>query len=173
MKQKIDSSMARIQEGEVNLKLGRGGIREIEFFISALQLIHAGKKSSLRLRNSLTALDQLAKEGLVEENEVTTLKDAYTFLRNVEHRIQVFQEQQTHNLPTKPDALLALARRSGFSDVVTFEAELERHREAVSNIYRELFYTGDSELKSEVRPEIEPLRPVYYCLIARSAVIRG
>ncbi len=157
MKQKIDNSLARIQEGEINLKLGRGGIREIEFFISALQLIHAGKKSSLRLRNSLAALDQLAIEGLVEENVVTTLKDAYIFLRNVEHRIQVFQEQQTHNLPTRPDALLALARRSGFSDIATFAAELERHREAVSNIYRELFYTGDSELKSEVRPEIAHL----------------
>ena len=157
MKQKIDSSLTRIHEGEVNLKLGRGGIREIEFFISALQLIHAGKKSSLRLRNSLAALDQLVEEGLVGEKEATTLKDAYIFLRNVEHRIQIFQEQQTHNLPTRPEALLALARRSGFNVVSTFEAELERHRGAVSAVYRELFYTGDTELKSEVRPEINYL----------------
>jgi glutamate-ammonia-ligase adenylyltransferase len=157
MKQKIDSSLARMREGDANLKLGRGGIREIEFFISALQLIHAGKKSALRLRSSLAALDQLVIEGLIENKEALALKEAYTFLRNVEHRIQVFQEQQTHNLPTRPEAMLALARRSGFTELDAFEAELERHREKVSSIYRDLFYTGDNELKSEVRPEIAHL----------------
>ncbi len=157
MKQKIDSSLSRIRDGEDNLKLGFGGIREIEFFISALQLIHAGKKSSLRLRSSLSALDQLTLEGLIEEKAATTLKNAYIFLRNVEHRIQVFQEQQTHNLPTRPEAMLALARRSGFSDLATFKSALKQQREAVSAIYRELFYAGDNELKSEVRPEIELL----------------
>jgi glutamate-ammonia-ligase adenylyltransferase len=157
MKQKIDSSLGRIREGDINLKLGRGGIREIEFFISALQLIHAGKKSSLRLRSSLAALDQLAEEELIEKEIAIALKEAYTFLRNVEHRIQVFQEKQTHSLPTRPEEMLTLARRSGFKETSSFTAELERHRAIVANIYRELFYTGDNDLKSEVRPEVEQL----------------
>ncbi|MBE0501136.1 MAG: bifunctional [glutamate--ammonia ligase]-adenylyl-L-tyrosine phosphorylase/[glutamate--ammonia-ligase] adenylyltransferase, partial [Desulfuromonadales bacterium] len=157
MKKKIDNRLSRMREGEDNLKLGRGGIREIEFLISALQLIHAGKKSSLRLRSSLAALDQLAREGLIETNIATDLKNAYTFLRNVEHRIQVFQEQQTHNLPTRPEALLALARRSGFADLNSFMAVLNQHRETVATIYHQLFYSGDDELKSEVRPEIDAL----------------
>ncbi len=154
MKQKIDHNLARVEEGEVNLKLGRGGIREIEFFIQALQLIYAGKKAALRLKGSLPALSALHEEGLVKDEELPILKDAYIFLRTVEHRIQVFQEQQTHNLPTRTNELQALARRCGFSGTEPFMAELNRHRDAVSAIFRELFYTSDEELREEVRPEI-------------------
>jgi len=154
MKQKIDHSLTRAREGEVNLKLGRGGIREIEFFIQALQLINAGKKSALRLKRSLDALPALQAEGLVRDDELKTLREAYIFLRTVEHRIQVYQEQQTHNLPARPEQLRALARRSGFADTEPFLAELERHRQAVSAIFRELFYSGDDQLQSEVRAEV-------------------
>ncbi len=154
MKQKIDHSLARAEEGEINLKLGRGGIREIEFFIQALQLIYAGKKSALRLKGSLPALKALHEEGLVKDEELPVLSDAYIFLRTVEHRIQVFQEQQTHNLPSREEELRALARRSGFDDIESFMTELNRHRDAVSAIFRELFYTSDEEIQEEVRPEI-------------------
>lgn len=154
MKQRIDHSLARAEEGEVNLKLGRGGIREIEFFIQALQLIYAGKKSVLRVRGSLPALDALHKERLVTDEELPVLKNAYTFLRTVEHRIQVVQEQQTHNLPSRPAEMQALARRCGFPDTDSFVQELNRHRDAVAEIFRDLFYTSDEEIKGEVRPEM-------------------
>ena len=114
MKQKIDASLTRSMEGETNLKLGRGGIREIEFFIQALQLVYAGKNPRLRERNSLKALDTLLAARLINEEDHRRLSDAYRFLRTVEHRIQVVQERQTHNLPAKEEELLALARRSGF-----------------------------------------------------------
>jgi len=106
MKQKIDASLIRSMEGEINLKLGRGGIREIEFFIQALQLVYAGKNPHLRERNSLKALSRLLEAGLITADDHCKLSDAYRFLRMVEHRIQVVQERQTHNLPTKPEEML-------------------------------------------------------------------
>jgi glutamate-ammonia-ligase adenylyltransferase len=154
MKQKIDRSLTREREGELNLKLGRGGIREIEFFIQALQLIYAGKNPALREKNSLQALALLRREGLVKEADCRILHAAYLFLRTVEHRIQVVQERQTHSLPVRPEELRALARRCGFADTAAFQAELEQHRQGVAAIYRDLFYTGEVELREEVRPEI-------------------
>jgi glutamate-ammonia-ligase adenylyltransferase len=154
MKQKIDRSLTREREGELNLKLGRGGIREIEFFIQALQLINAGKNPALRERNSLRALDRLLAEGLIKAEEHRTLREAYIFLRTVEHRIQVEQERQTHNLPTGAAELRALARRCGFADATSFGAALERHRQGVAGIYRNLFLTSEAELREEVRPEV-------------------
>jgi glutamate-ammonia-ligase adenylyltransferase len=154
MKQKIDRSLTREREGELNLKLGRGGIREIEFFIQALQLIYAGKNPALREKNSLAALERLCREGSIRQQEHDTLREAYIFLRTVEHRIQVVQERQTHNLPVRADEMLALARRCGFSDAETFGRTLERHRRGVESIYRDLFYTSEEEIREEVRPEV-------------------
>ena len=154
MKQKIDRSLGREREGAQNLKLGRGGIREIEFFIQALQLIYAGKKPHLRERNSLKALDLLCAEGLIKPAERDQLAAAYRFLRTVEHRIQVVQERQTHNLPTRPEELRSLARRCGFADVETFNRTLAEHRERVTGTFRDLFYTSEEELPAQVSPEV-------------------
>ena len=156
MKQKIDASLARSREGEINLKLGRGGIREIEFFIQALQLVYAGKNPKLRERNSLQALDTLLAANLLSENDHLKLRDAYRFLRSVEHRIQVVQERQTHNLPGKEEEMLALARRSGYlrrNGLERFREVLEEHRGNVSFIYGTLFHSRDEQLDQEVHPQ--------------------
>lgn len=156
MKQKIDASLARSREGESNLKLGRGGIREIEFFIQALQLVYAGKNPRLRERNSLKALDSLLAARLVNEDDHRKLHNAYRFLRSTEHRIQVVQERQTHSLPTKSDELLALARRCGYRRVnglERFQEVLEEHRGNVSVIYGNLFHSRDENLQKELNPE--------------------
>ncbi|MBW4054577.1 MAG: bifunctional [glutamate--ammonia ligase]-adenylyl-L-tyrosine phosphorylase/[glutamate--ammonia-ligase] adenylyltransferase [Proteobacteria bacterium] len=157
MKQKIDASLARSREGEINLKLGRGGIREIEFFIQALQLVYAGKNPKLRERNSLSALDTLLAAQLLGEDDHHKLKEAYRFLRSVEHRIQVVQERQTHNLPAKEEEMLALARRSGYlrpTGLARFCEVLEEHRGHVSVIYGTLFHSSDEKLEQEVHPHI-------------------
>jgi len=157
MKQKIDASLTRSMEGEINLKLGRGGIREIEFFIQALQLVYAGKNPLLRERNSLMALDTLLEARLINEEDHRRLSDAYRFLRTVEHRIQVVQERQTHNLPTKHDEILALSRRSGFlrmDGLERFRETLEGHRRNVSAIYGNLFLTRDEKLEQDTTPEV-------------------
>ena len=156
MKQKIDASLVRSREGETNLKLGRGGIREIEFFIQALQLVYAGKNPKLRERNSLLALDTLLAANLLGDDDHRRLRDAYRFLRSVEHRIQVVQERQTHNLPTRDEELLALSRRSGYlraNGVERFSEVLEVHRSHVSFIYGTLFHTGDEKLEQEIHPQ--------------------
>jgi glutamate-ammonia-ligase adenylyltransferase len=157
MKQKIDASLTRSMEGEINLKLGRGGIREIEFFIQALQLVYAGKNPQLRERNSLKALDTLLTARLISEEDHHRLSDAYRFLRTVEHRIQVVQERQTHNLPTKDDEILALSRRSGFlrtNGLERFRETLEGHRRNVSAIYGSLFHSRDKKLEQDANPEV-------------------
>ncbi|AJE02030.1 bifunctional [glutamate--ammonia ligase]-adenylyl-L-tyrosine phosphorylase/[glutamate--ammonia-ligase] adenylyltransferase [Geobacter pickeringii] len=157
MKKKIDASLARQQESEHNIKLGRGGIREIEFFIQALQLVYAGKNPGLRVRNSLKALETLRDARLIADEDAAALTDAYRFLRTVEHRIQVVQERQTHSLPKKEDEMLALARRCGYlrpNGLARFREVLEHHRGRVSAIYGGLFLSRDERLKEEVRPEI-------------------
>ena len=157
MKKKIDASLARQQESEHNIKLGRGGIREIEFFIQALQLVYAGKNRGLRVRNSLKALEILRDARLIAEEDAAALSDAYRFLRTVEHRIQVVQERQTHSLPKKDDEMLALARRCGYlrpDGLARFREVLESHRSRVSAIYGGLFLSRDEKLTEEVRPEI-------------------
>ncbi|QXM11494.1 bifunctional [glutamate--ammonia ligase]-adenylyl-L-tyrosine phosphorylase/[glutamate--ammonia-ligase] adenylyltransferase [Geomonas subterranea] len=157
MKKKIDASLARNQEGEINIKLGRGGIREIEFFIQALQLVYAGKNPHLRERNSLKALQTLHQARIIKEADCAALSDAYRFLRTVEHRIQVVQERQTHALPRKEEELRALARRSGYlrkDGLHRFQETLEGHRRAVSAIYGDLFLSRDEKIKEEVLPEV-------------------
>jgi glutamate-ammonia-ligase adenylyltransferase len=154
MKQKIDRNLTREREGELNLKLGRGGIREIEFFIQAMQLVHAGKYPALREKNSLRALALLQTEGLIDAGTCSILSQAYIFLRTVEHRIQVVQERQTHNLPTDPLELDLLGRRCGFADGANFHQVLEDYRRSVTDIYRDLFYTSEEEAEAEVPAEI-------------------
>ncbi len=152
MKQKINTSLSRKEEGERNLKLGRGGIREIEFFIQTLQLVNAGTRPQLQQRNSLQMLRLLQEEDLITQEDQQSLGNAYQFLRMVEHRIQVVQEQQTHSLPQNWHDLEVLARRSGFVSCDQFSSELERHRGEVSHIFKDLFYSAEEE-EREVRPE--------------------
>ena len=157
MKKRIDVSLARSQEGEINIKLGRGGIREIEFFIQALQLVYAGKNPKLRERNSLKALETLRSSRIIKDSDCTALAEAYRFLRTVEHRIQVVQERQTHLLPKKDDEMQALARRCGFlrkDGCERFTETLESHRRGVSAIYGDLFLSRDAKIKEEVQPEV-------------------
>lgn len=156
MKQKIDASLTRSRETEINLKLGRGGIREIEFFIQALQLVYAGKNLKLRERTSLKALITLKEARLISDEDYRILSEAYRFLRTAEHRIQVVQERQTHNLPLKEEEMQALARRCGFlrtNGLERFRAALEEHRSAVSAMYGTLFLSRDEKLQQDIHPQ--------------------
>jgi [glutamine synthetase] adenylyltransferase / [glutamine synthetase]-adenylyl-L-tyrosine phosphorylase len=157
MKKKIDASLAREMEGEYNIKLGRGGIREIEFFIQALQLVYAGKNPSLRSKNSLRALADLRDARIIDDADCLALTEAYRFLRTVEHRIQVVQERQTHSLPRKEEEMLALARRCGYlrnTGLQRFRSVLDDHRQKVSAIYGNLFLSRDQKLQEDVSPDI-------------------
>jgi glutamate-ammonia-ligase adenylyltransferase len=155
MKKRIDLSIARDRGGEDNIKLGRGGIREIEFFIQATQLVFAGKNPALRARNSFQALRILRDADIITPDDCEALSDAYRFLRTVEHRIQVVQERQTHSLPSGEDEMRYLARRCGYVDEDgprMFRETLESHRAKVSSMYGDLFLSREKR-KEEVAPE--------------------
>jgi glutamate-ammonia-ligase adenylyltransferase len=153
MKQKINTSLSRKEEGERNLKLGRGGIREIEFFIQTQQLINGGTKPQLQQRNSLKMLQILQEEQLITATDQQSLSHAYQFLRMVEHRIQIVQEQQTHSLPKDQHGLDLLARRCGFSCAADFHFSLEEHRQRVNYIFDDLFHSAEEE-GQETTPEV-------------------
>ncbi|HEX9100729.1 MAG TPA: bifunctional [glutamate--ammonia ligase]-adenylyl-L-tyrosine phosphorylase/[glutamate--ammonia-ligase] adenylyltransferase, partial [Polyangia bacterium] len=125
-------------ESARDVKLGPGGIREVEFFTQALQLVHGGRDRALRERGTLRALDRLRTQGIVSEREHRTLADAYVFLRRVEHRLQLAEGRQTHALPPDASGEALLAKRLGFVDRSAFAAALEKTRKQVSEIFATL-----------------------------------
>jgi glutamate-ammonia-ligase adenylyltransferase len=116
------------------VKLGSGGIRDVELVAQVLQLLNAGRRRELRERTTLPALTKLALAGLLTDEEARTLATAYQFLRRIEHRLQLQDGAQTQSLPTQPAALEVLARRLGFPAAEAFLDELDRTRTAVSAI---------------------------------------
>ena len=139
MKEGIDRELGRRgQSRDANVKLGRGGIREIEFVVQALQLLYGGDDPWLRERNSLKALFRLTERGYLAPDQGRALSHALVHLRTVEHRLQLLDEFQTHTLPDDPRALGRLARRLGITGspaaaARTFRA---RHRAVTTAVHR-------------------------------------
>lgn len=126
-----------------NVKLGRGGIREIEFFAQTHQLIHGGRDPSLRVRATCAALKALAAAGVIEENAAEVLCGAYERLRTVEHRLQMVEDKQTHTLPDGA-ALDAVARLDGLGSGAELVAELREVTQKVAAHYDALIAEEDS-----------------------------
>ncbi len=122
-----------------NIKLGRGGIREIEFFVQTQQLIAGGRNPALRPAGTLAALEALRVRGLISGQTSAELTGAYRFLRHVEHRLQMIDDQQTHTLPSSDGELRHVAMFAGFDDLESFSAELRRQLETVQRHYAHLF----------------------------------
>lgn len=118
-----------------DLKKGRGGIREVEFFAQTHQLIHGGRNPALRLRGTRASLDALAQAELIDPADAQLLGTSYDRLRQLEHRLQMIADQQTHSLPTDPAALDAVARLDGLDSGSALLAELEAITEAVGARY--------------------------------------
>lgn len=122
-----------------NVKLGRGGIREIEFFAQTQQLIAGGRQFELRERQTLAALEQLQARDWISKDVAVEMAGAYRFLRRIEHRIQMIADEQTHLLPASDDKLFELARFSGFATLEEFAESLRWQMERVQRHYGELF----------------------------------
>jgi glutamate-ammonia-ligase adenylyltransferase len=122
-----------------NVKLGRGGIREIEFFAQTQQLIWGGRLPSVRQRGTIEALAALAAAGKIDQAANHDLAAAYRTLRRVEHRLQMIDDHQTHTLPKETDKLDAIAAFLGFADAAAFSAGLLAILQRVEGYYAELF----------------------------------
>ncbi len=129
-----------------DVKLSRGGIREIEFTVQLLQVVRGGQYPELRTRPTLDALQRVAKAGLMPQATADALGAAYVFLRQVEHRIQYLDDQQTHVLPTRDDDLGWIAQTMGYADASAFLSDLNGHREVVAQEFDTLL-GGDRECK--------------------------
>ena len=153
-KQKIDRQTEK--KSGYNVKLGRGGIREIEFIAQALQLAHGGRDDWLRAPHTLVCLGRLSDRELITQQERTDLSDAYSFLRTLEHRLQMEHGLQTHTVPESEEVRSLIARRLEFSDADQFLAALTLHTRHVRATYDRLF--GDLEQTAthvEVKPQVD------------------
>ena len=128
-----------------DIKLGAGGIREIEFFGQFFQLIRGGVVPSLQERRILRVLALLAREGFIQAETCERLTDAYIFLRRTEHRLQAFADQQTHRLPSDPLELERLARAMRFESGQAFEEALRAHRDFVHQQFDTLLENDDRQ----------------------------
>ena len=137
-----------------DIKLGRGGIREIEFLAQMFQLMRGGTDPRFRVRASLEVLELIKRCGILPADEIEALQAAYVFLRRLEHRIQVWDDQQTHYLPDDQEARMRLAQammgKGGNAHV--FISELDRHQNNVAQLFEKAFLLDDA-----TRLEIAPL----------------
>jgi glutamate-ammonia-ligase adenylyltransferase len=122
------------------VKRGRGGIRDVEFAVQLLQIVHGRRDPRLREPNTLKALATLADEGYVAHADADALADAYRFLRRLEHRLQIVRDLQTHDLPADPHARTTIARSLGLDGADALQAVYERQTGIVRGIHERLFY---------------------------------
>ncbi len=158
MKMRIQRELLGPQNEKSNIKLGYGGIREIEFFAQALQLLNGGAEPRVRGQNTAGALDLLAGHGFISPQEKTKLRDAYRFLRDVEHKIQMVQEAHVHSVPEDEAGRRALARRLGYEarrgrgEWQLFRRDLLSHTASVRRAFDRLFYSAQNEMRSRSGP---------------------
>jgi glutamate-ammonia-ligase adenylyltransferase len=146
LKARAEDAVTRQGLAERELKRGKGGIRDIEFAVQLLQLVHGRADPELHSPSTLPALRALARGGYVAPGDAALLEDAYLFLRTVEHRLQLYEDQQVHTTPAGEGARVRLARVLGYRDqavataLAQFDADLRRHRSKVRWIHERLFF---------------------------------
>lgn len=146
MKARSEGIVQRKGLHDREIKRGRGGIRDIEFAVQLLQLVHGRNDPGLRTPNTLAALAELSGAGYVDPADAAALEDAYRFLRAVEHRLQLVDESQVHAVPADPAARARLARVMGFSErpdasaVEQFDDALRRHQATARSIHERLYF---------------------------------
>ena len=156
IKGQIERKIGLKGEKTRNVKLGIGGIREIEFLVQALQVVFGSRFPKIRDRNTLRSLEKLNQAGFLTGEEAKQLSEAYIFLRDVEHKLQMVYEAQTHSLPSDAEGLRRLALRMGYEDGpegtagVRFQRDLGRHRDGVRKKFEGLFHSKDPEILRRV-----------------------
>lgn len=139
MKRQIDAQLADKAQSRLNVKLGLGGIREIEFLMQLPQLLYGGRRPELQERHALRALTKLRDAGLLAPAVEATLRSTYCYLRRLEHFLQMEQGAQTHTLPRRADQQVRMARHFGYATWEAFYQDYLRRTEAVHAIFVEAF----------------------------------
>jgi [glutamine synthetase] adenylyltransferase / [glutamine synthetase]-adenylyl-L-tyrosine phosphorylase len=143
MKARAEAIVKRKGLDARELKRAPGGIRDIEFAVQLLQLVHGGSDHDIRSATTLTALDELTAGGYIDANDAKELANAYRFLRTVEHRLQLVEEEQTHTVPNDSIARARLAATMGFegpNPLNEFDDELRRTRSIVRHAHEKLYF---------------------------------
>ncbi len=151
VKQRIETEVVKEGEIERNVKLGRGGIREIEFITQTLQLLNAGRVPFLQSAATVPALQKLVKYSLLAGDDAGELERSYVFLREVEHRLQMEANRQTHTIPTERQGRERLARLMGFATLAEFEAARSAHTRETRRIYDSIL-AGDEPNETGLPP---------------------
>jgi len=167
MKARIEQEVVRAGEVERNVKLGRGGIREIEFIVQTLQVLHGGRQPFLQSAQTLAALRKLAQYNLLSEAEAAGLQAAYCFLRDVEHRLQMEADRQTHSIPAGRAEQERLARLMGMRSGARFQAARRRHTAHVRQVYDKLLRAESPPAADRsLPPEFAGAEPAWRQLLA-------
>jgi glutamate-ammonia-ligase adenylyltransferase len=140
MKIRIEEYVRARGKEAVEVKRGRGGIRDVEFAVQLLQLVHGRRDPALRVPNTLMALNALADRGYVASADAEALAASYRFLRALEHRLQLAREVQTHELPADEASLLRVARAMDLAGSDELRSQYERHTDVVRGLHQRLFY---------------------------------
>lgn len=144
IKRQMDSRQnAEILMPGHNVKLGLGGIREIEFYVHIFQLIWGGRELSLRSRATMDSLKALLAFNLIDKDICQVMEAAYAFLRTLEHRLQMVADEQTHTMPQTPEALAQIAGFMGYDGVAALEKDFLNHTHAVHGIYAQAFKSSE------------------------------
>lgn len=156
-KKRTDDLLRRKRQTDTHVKLGLGGIREIEFFVQSFQILYGGTCEALRTPSTLTALDRLLDFGFIGQAEFEALRSAYVFLRDLEHKLQLVHDLQTHSLPDSEEELIRCARRMGYrgqvgpqedsdSEILSkFQKDLKTNTLSVHKIFDSLFRNSMDE----------------------------
>ena len=160
LKDKINLQ-ARSKSMQDNIKLGHGGIREIEFFIQAFQILKGGRNQQLQSSQIFHCFEVLQKQNIVESETIEDLLQAYIFLRQLENKIQMLADEQKHNCPDKIVSQNRIAETMGYSDWQTVKNQLQIHRDKVNAHFTELF-----KRESEAEPEIGEPEAHYFLVMS-------
>jgi [glutamine synthetase] adenylyltransferase / [glutamine synthetase]-adenylyl-L-tyrosine phosphorylase len=160
LKARMEAQLARLGLTDREVKRGRGGIRDIEFAVQLLQLVHGRADRALRSPATLVALIELSDAGYVDPDDAQTMREAYLFLRRLEHRLQLVDGAQVYAMPTDEPARLRIARTMGYRPTVEADAlvqledELGRHQSAVRSIHERLYFRPLLEAFGEADAEL-------------------
>ena len=145
VKRKITRQLVARRQRGFHVKLGTGGIREVEFFCQTLQVLRAGRDERLRERNTFVLLDRLLEAGLIDADLHASQLADYRLLRRLEHRLQMEEDRQTHLLPPDPEVRRRVVRSLGFADLADFDGQLAKLRDRVHLLFQSLFAREESE----------------------------